>query len=76
MPAQLLYELVRPWRIVASQLLTMVEPLCTPEQRHALRRRADLLGIGTVPAANGDASPATTDTLVSGVGQQPGATPL
>ncbi|MHB1318905.1 MAG: hypothetical protein ACYCYF_09840 [Anaerolineae bacterium] len=51
--AQLLAELARPWRVIASQLLLMVEPLCTPEQRQALRHRAGSLVEGKSPLARG-----------------------
>jgi hypothetical protein len=70
-PAQLLLELARPWRVIASQVLTMAEPLCTPEQRGVLKRRSALLTDDTGPSANGSVSPATPDAPVSRVGDLP-----
>lgn len=73
---QLLSELARPWRVIASQLLTMVVPLCTPERRQALQQRAELLSAGRSPLAHNDASAGREDALVSSVGRRSGVDPL
>jgi len=47
----LLVELLRPWQTVLGQLLLIVEPLCSPSERLALRRRAAGLGVSAEPVA-------------------------
>lgn len=74
--AQLLSDLVRPWRVIASQLLTMVVPLCTPEQRQALQVRADLLSGDKRPLTHDDASVVDQDAAASSAGYQSGVDTL
>jgi len=45
----LLVELLRPWQTVLGQLLLIVDPLCSPSERLALRQWAAGLGVSAEP---------------------------
>jgi hypothetical protein len=69
-PAQIVLDLVRPWRIVASQMLLMAEPFFSPQQRSSLQRHLRRLQGSFEPLTS--SAPADCPVQIDGPDRAPG----